>query len=565
MNNNNNNNNNNKNPRLLEPLQIAKKVDFGLIKKDKQQFDMRTNILANFTRPFIKNLKLKDSYHLFTNVYFFDYDILDIDPTSLIERASKILGYQTYFLIIVYPQYDEIKTEKINSDIYPHCEINVIHTSFEELFSSGLMHKIYLENDNSTLAYRTIMNFRGWPYGALQAAFRMKNIILSGGVSQKRHIINPSTHRFSQFISVFESYNLNGVINSFHNLKPIEFETDEVLKAALGPKIIKDKNSMGDISTKAFDKRWRAIFKKFFNQDLPIRESKNSVSAKKIDANVSTNTQNNDSLSLSENNKISQVTVNLNQSNKDKDKDKEEEMNLKQDGFDFANDPWIDGKLLHRLYNVDPVYKKLYDEELKKVRINTDNKLAAQLKEIDDKAKALQNQQLEEQQIQEELISKQRLIENERLAAIELEKQRVEREKEKENKLEKYFNSIVEYLINSRRKVNKIKKGVTLSKAELEPTKNLILKAKRNNNYTLLNQAFPSIFKSYLNKSFGPYRKITKFNILSFKKLLLKEHPILVQKRKDDLKNIKEIKRNKLLQKEYEKQVEEKRIKELKN
>jgi len=156
-----NNNNNNKNPRLLEPQQIAKKVDFGLIKKDKQQLDIRTNILANFCRPFKNNVNLKDSYALFVNTYFFDYDILDIDPESLIERASKILGYNTYFLIIVYPQYEEIKTEKIKSDFYPHCEINVIHTSFEELFSSGLMHKIYLENENSTLSFRTVINFRG--------------------------------------------------------------------------------------------------------------------------------------------------------------------------------------------------------------------------------------------------------------------------------------------------------------------------------------------------------------------------------------------------------------------
>lgn len=161
MNNNNNNNNFNKAPRILEPLQIAKKVDFGLIKKDKNQLDMQTNILANFSKPFKNNLKLKDSYHLFVNTYFFDYDILDIDPESLLERVSKVLGYQTYFLIIVYPTYDEIKTEKIRSDSYPHCEINVIHTSFDELFESGLMNKIYLENDNSTLAYRTIMNFRG--------------------------------------------------------------------------------------------------------------------------------------------------------------------------------------------------------------------------------------------------------------------------------------------------------------------------------------------------------------------------------------------------------------------
>jgi DNA-dependent RNA polymerase len=422
----NNNNNNNNNPRLLEPLHIAKKVDFGLIKKDREQIDSRTNILANFCRPFKNNVNLKDSYALFVNTYFFDYDILDIDPTSLIERTSKILGYQTYFLIIVYAQYGEIKSEKINSDIYPHCEINVIHTSFDELFSSGLMHKIYLENDNSTLAYRTIMNFRGLSYFTLQAAFRAKNVILSGGSSQKRHILNPFTHRFSQFISAFESYNLNGVINSFHNVKPIELEPKEVLKAALGPKIIKDKNSIGDISTKAFDKRWRAIFKKFFNQDLPIRESKNSVSAKKIDANVSTNTQNNDSLSLSENNKISQVTVNLNQSNKDK----EEEMNLKQDGFDFANDPWVDSQLLHKLYNIDPVYKKLYDEKLKKVRFETDKQITNQLKNFADQLNQIEKDK--EQQIQEDLIAKEKekQIKQSRIEEAKVIKQQKEQAKE---------------------------------------------------------------------------------------------------------------------------------------
>jgi hypothetical protein len=159
---------------------------------------------------------------------------------------------------------------------------------------------------------------------------------LSGGSSQKRHILNPFTHRFSQFISAFESYNLNGVINSFHNLKPLEIETNEVYKATLGPKIIKNKNSMGDISTKAFDKRYRAVFKRFFNQDLPIRENKSSISAKRIDANVSTNTQNNKS--LNDNSQVSQITVNLHQM-KNNNEEEEANWNLKQDGFDFANDP----------------------------------------------------------------------------------------------------------------------------------------------------------------------------------------------------------------------------------
>lgn len=142
--------------------QLAQKVDFGLIKNEHKKLEMHTNILTNFSKPFKNNKNLKDSYHLFTNIYFFDYDILDIDPTSLIERVSKTLGYQTYFLVTVYQTFGEIKTEKIVSESYPNCEIIVINTSFEELFTSGLMDKIYLENDNSTLAFRTIFNFRGW-------------------------------------------------------------------------------------------------------------------------------------------------------------------------------------------------------------------------------------------------------------------------------------------------------------------------------------------------------------------------------------------------------------------
>lgn len=189
--------NKNNNANLITPLQIAKKVDFGLIQNEQNKLDLRTNILANFSKPFKNNKNLNNSFCLFTNIYYFDYDILDINPNSLIERVSNILGYQKYFFIIVYPQYGEMKTETISSDLYPNSEIIIINTSFEDLFKSGLMDKIYLENENTTLAYKTVFNFRGWTYSGLQSMFRIQNIILSGVSSQKRHIINPSTHRFS--------------------------------------------------------------------------------------------------------------------------------------------------------------------------------------------------------------------------------------------------------------------------------------------------------------------------------------------------------------------------------
>jgi len=335
---------------IITPFQIAKKVDFGLIKNEQNKFDIHTNILANFSKPFKSNIK--DSYHLFTNVYFFDYDILDIDPNVLIERTSRILGYQKYFLIIVYPEYGEIKTETIYSNHHPNCEIVVMHTSFEDLFKSGLMNKIYLENDNSTLAYRTVMIFRGWTYSGLQTVFRIQNIILSGGASQKRHILNPSVHRFSQFISAFESCNLNGVITSFHNVQPLEMESGSFIKGALGPKSYKDKNAIGDISTKAFDIRWRALFKKYFDTELPIRGNKHLVSAKRIGTNVSANTQNNDSLVTNENAQISQISINLQRDSKNE--------------IDFDNDPWIDDSLKSNLYNtLSASEKALIDNKVK--------------------------------------------------------------------------------------------------------------------------------------------------------------------------------------------------------
>ncbi len=170
----------------------------------------------------------------------------------------------------------------------------------------------------------------------------------------------------------------------------------------------------------------------------------------------------------------------------------------------------------------------------------------------------LQREKEKDLKIKEELIAKQKVIKQSKLEEIKLNKQR--KEQAKETKLEKYFNSIIQYLINRRRSANKIKKGKTLSKTELEPTINRILRAKSNENYTSLNQAFPSIFKSFLNKSFGPYKRITKDNILNFKRLLLKKHPILIQKAKEDLKRIKEIKENILLKKAKEEKEEARRI-----
>jgi hypothetical protein len=184
-------------------------------KNFKQILDIKTNLLMFLPRPFFN----KNSYNFFAKIHFIDYEILDINHNLLIERTSIHLGYNTFFLIIVYPQYEEIKTEKIKSDFYPHCEINVIHTSFEELFSSGLMHKIYLENENSTLSFRTIINFRGWTYKALQIIFKTKNIIIQSQNKHTTHTLNPSTHRFSQFVSVFEGTGLEGVIKSFFNGK----------------------------------------------------------------------------------------------------------------------------------------------------------------------------------------------------------------------------------------------------------------------------------------------------------------------------------------------------------
>src|SRR5215218_4575664 len=141
---------------FIKPADEAKKVDFGLV-TNNIPMNPHENLIVNFSRPTID--KIKNSYQLFTNVYFCKYDILEIDSNSLIERSRNILGYQTTFIIIVYPEYGETKSDFIFSNSIPNCQIQVIHTSFQGLFEKGedhhsLFDKIYLKNNNSSLALR---------------------------------------------------------------------------------------------------------------------------------------------------------------------------------------------------------------------------------------------------------------------------------------------------------------------------------------------------------------------------------------------------------------------------
>lgn len=140
------------------------------------------------------------------------------------------------------------------------------------------------------------------------------------------------------------------MITSFHEVQPLEIKSGSFIKGALGPKTYKDKNAIGDLSTKAFDIRWRALFKKYFDKEIPVRGNKHSVSAKKIGTNVSANTQtqNNDS-----NTQISQiVSVNLQKDSKNE--------------IDFDNDPWIDDYLKENLYySLPATEKELIDNKVK--------------------------------------------------------------------------------------------------------------------------------------------------------------------------------------------------------
>lgn len=87
---------------------------------------------------------------------------------------------------------------------------------------------------------------------------------------------------------------------------------------------------------------------------MPLRgkAKKHSVSAKKIDTNVSANTQNNDS--LTDNTQISQISINLNKAAPALTKK-----------VDFSNDPWIDDDLKNVLYKMSPAYLAETEEAFK--------------------------------------------------------------------------------------------------------------------------------------------------------------------------------------------------------
>jgi len=345
----------------IKPEQEAKKVDFGLI-INNIPMDPHKNLIINFSRPTIN--KIKNSYQLFTNVYFCKYDILEIDSNSLIERSRNILGYQTTFLIIVYPEYGETKSDFIFSHSIPNCQIQVIHTSFLGLFSKGdngeshsLFDKIYLQNNNSSLALRTLFNFRGWTYSQLVSFFRNYNIILSGGAKSRNHILNPSSHRFSQFISILEGYNMKGIIESF-NLPNDLYETKGIERAMVGPKLVKDKHTIGNISTKEYDNKFRALMHEAFNSEVP--------NSRKI-----TNQNNSNQTTISENTNVSHISINIPSTN-----------DLKK--YDFKNDALIDSSLIAKVLPESEAKEYLSKIEIEKQKI-IDNLRASQSKSIMEK------------------------------------------------------------------------------------------------------------------------------------------------------------------------------------
>jgi len=90
---------------------------------------------------------------------------------------------------------------------------------------------------------------------------------------------------------------MKGVIESF-NLPNEIYVTKGIDKAMLGPKVIKDKHTLGDLSTKKYDNRLRALMKEAFNTEIP--------NARKI-----TNQNNSNQTTISENNNVSNISISI--------------------------------------------------------------------------------------------------------------------------------------------------------------------------------------------------------------------------------------------------------------
>lgn len=233
-----------------------KTKNFGLLPESKK-LDINTNFLAVFGKL---NKTNPLSTKMYIKTYFIDYDFLDINPDLLFSRGEKLLHFKNIIIIIVYKNPKiEFKMEEKTRNGYNFI-INVIHISFPELVKEGLFKKIYFDPALSSKSLRTFWNFRGLTYSEVQVLFKIYNIDITGSSAKKRHILDPLSHRLSQLIMLFESSNINGVIQSFHK-PPIFSSTNNssLFKAIVGPdKKFEISQSIGNLSTKAV---WDRIYK----------------------------------------------------------------------------------------------------------------------------------------------------------------------------------------------------------------------------------------------------------------------------------------------------------------
>jgi hypothetical protein len=243
---------------------LLRRRNFGLL-PNSPKFDRNLNIFAVFGK---KNKIDSLSKKLYIQVYFADYDFLHIKRSILLNRAKFILPYKIFYIICVYKTgFPKPLNENI-IDSNKILTIIVIHVNLDVMFEDKSFIKSHLEeSDQNSRALRTLWNFRGFTYNELQIKFKLYNFDISGGSTTRRHVINPMTHRLSQFITILEGSNLNGVIQSYFMPRTL-YRLKDISEALFGPKIIKGSQSVGNLSTKAVWDRFNKIVENVFNKKI---------------------------------------------------------------------------------------------------------------------------------------------------------------------------------------------------------------------------------------------------------------------------------------------------------
>jgi hypothetical protein len=175
-----------------------------------------------------KQTNIKDTlfqywfYSLWATHSYYDINYYSLTKRLQFLNCNKIIIYN------INPYIENSSIELVNKDFRNYLPISIdnpyyikYNTSLKNFFKNENFEELTKKNikyfENDTILNNSILIFNSLPLPFILASFKCLNIILIGGIKNKRGVLSPVQHRLSQFNTCLEGINNVTITESFHN------------------------------------------------------------------------------------------------------------------------------------------------------------------------------------------------------------------------------------------------------------------------------------------------------------------------------------------------------------